>query len=131
MPSVKGSRQHKVNQDAYVRVVKAMMEEPQTLTSLEECTGLHRVTLQRLFRTFRKHGVVHITDWEPDSRGRDTFAVFTLGKGRDKPKFKMTKEQIAKRYRDKQKMKKATAVLDNIIKGAKNAERTDSEACTA
>ena len=129
MPSPKGAKHHRVNQDAYVRVVKALLQEPQTASSIEEITGLHRITVQRLFRTFKKHDVVHIVDWEPDSRGRDAFGVYALGKGRDKPKFRMSRQEISRRYKEKQKRKKSVEVLDNIIKGVKNEKRADSEAC--
>lgn len=131
MRSLKGKNQVKVNQEAYAMVIRALMDEPQTLTMLQELTGLHRVTLYRLFRTLKKHRIVHVSGWEQDRRGRDMYPVFKMGEGKDKPKFKMSRNQIAKRYRDKQKRKKATEALDNIIKGAKNASRADSETCTA
>lgn len=117
MPAPLGKKQNRVNQDAYARVIAALLHEPQTLTMLEESTGLHRVTLQRLFRIFRKHKVVHISAWEQDSRGRDVFAVFTLGKGKDKQKFRMTREEIARRYREKCKRKKQMEHIDAVIRG--------------
>jgi AraC-like DNA-binding protein len=116
MPSLKGSKQNKVNQSAYTKVIKELLTEPCTLTHLQEVTGLHRVTLQRLFRIFRKHKLVYITDWEQDRRGRDTFAVFSLGEGKDKPKYKMTQTEIAKRYRDKVKLQKQMAPIDNFMR---------------
>lgn len=131
MPAPKGKPQVKVNQEAYALVVKALMTEPQTFDMLQELTGLHRVTLYRLFRIFKKHDIVHISGWEQDRRGRDAFAIYTMGKGKDKPKFKMTQREIAKRYREKQKRKAATAVIDNIIRGVKDANSTNPEACTA
>ena len=131
MPASKGKSMNKVNQEAYAMSIKALMTEPQSFDMLEELTGLHRVTLQRLFRIFKKHKIVHVSGWEQDRRGRDMFPIFTLGAGKDKPRFRMTRSEIAKRYRDKQKMKKATEAIDNIIKGVKNAYPTDSKTCTA
>ncbi len=131
MPAPKGGVMHKVNQETYALVFKALLKEPQSLDSLEELTGLHRVTLYRLFRTLKKHKVVHVSDWEQDRMGRDMFPVFTLGAGKDKPKFRMSRTEIARRYREKQKRKATTAVLDNIIKGAKNEERARTEECIA
>ena len=81
MGSPKGQFQYKVNQEAYALVVKALVTEPQTLTMLEELTGLHRVTLYRLFRIFKKHDLVHVSGWEQDRRGRDMYPIFTFGKG--------------------------------------------------
>lgn len=116
MPLPKSGKHHRVNQDAYARVIKALVEEPVTLRQLEEITGLHLVTLYRLFRILKKHGLVHISAWEQDSRGRDAFAVFTFGKGRDKPKFRMTQAEIARRYRAKRKLQKQMAPIDALIK---------------
>lgn len=131
MPAPKGGVMHKVNQESYALIFKALMKEPQTISMLEEVTGLHRVTLYRLFRTFRKHKIVHVSGWDQDSRGRDAFHIFTLGKGKDVPKFRMHRNEIAKRYRAKQKLKKATEAIDNIIKGVKNEERARTAECTA
>lgn len=117
MGAPKGIPQHKVNQDAYTRIIKALMKEPQTLTSLQELTGLHRVTLQRLFRTFRAHKIVHISDWEQDRRGADAFAVFTLGKGKDKPKYKMTQAERARLWRERKKLAAQVAHIDAFIQG--------------
>lgn len=121
----------KINQESYALIIKALVTEPQTTTSLQELTGLHRVTIYRLFRALKKHGIVHVSGWEQDRRGRDMFPVFTFGAGKDKPKFRMTQREIAKRYRDRQKMKKATEAIDNIIKGVKNEKRTSTEECAA
>lgn len=131
MPSAKGQNQVKVNQEAYAMVIRALMDEPQTLTMLQELTGLHRVTLYRLFRILKKHRIVHVSGWEQDRRGRDMYPIFTMGEGKDKPKFKMSQREIARRYREKQKRKKATEALDNIIKGVKYADSTNPEACIA
>lgn len=121
---IESKRQHRVNQTAYTLVIKQLMAEPSTLTDLENVTGLHRVTLQRLFRVFRRHKIVHITDWEQDSRGRDVFAVFALGEGKDKPKFRMTQKQIAQRYREKRKRQMMMAPVDALIKGDSYALRS-------
>jgi len=131
MPSPKGAKHHRVNQDAYARVIKEITNEPCTLRHLEEVTGLHLVTLYRLFRIFKKHKLVYISAWEPDSRGRDAHPVFTFGQGRDKPKFRMSRAEIARRYRERKKRKASTEILDNIIKGAAHEKHTNSEACTA
>ena len=131
MPAPKDGVTHKVNQETYALVFKALLKEPQSLDSLEGLTGLHRVTLYRLFRTLKKHKVVHVSDWEQDRMGRDMFPVFTLGAGKDKPKFKMPRAEIARRYREKQKRKASTEALDNIIKGVSNADSTDPVECIA
>lgn len=131
MPSPKGAKHHRVNQDAYARVIKELVTEPCSLRHLVDVTGLHLVTLYRLFRVFKKYKLVHVSAWEPDSRGRDAHPVFTFGEGRDKPKYKMTQAQIAQRYREKQKRKKAAEALDKIIKGVPNENCTDTEPCFA
>ena len=131
MPAPKNQPINKVNQETYALVFKALLTEPQSLDNLEELTGLHRVTLYRLFRTLKKHKVVHVVEWEQDRMGRDMFPVFAIGHGKDKPKFRMSRTEIARRYRERKKQKKVTEVLDNIIKGVKNAEHPNPEECTA
>lgn len=119
----------KLNQTMYAIIFKMLLKEPQSIDALEEETGLHRVTLYRLFRTLRKHKVVHISDWEPDRMGRDAMAVFKLGAGKDKAKHKLSTAERTRRYRERLKRKQQNEAIDNLItKGVSNAKRTNPEA---
>lgn len=114
----------------YALVFKMLLKEPQSLDALEEETGLSRSTLYRMFKTLRKHKVVHISDWEQDTRGRDAIAVYKLGAGRDKSKYKISGAERTRRYRERLKQRKQTEELGKLItKGVSNAKRTDPQAC--
>lgn len=99
---------NKVNQDAYARVLKMLLADPVTAHDIVQEVGLHLITAQSMFRTFRKHKVVHICAWEPDSMGRDAIPVYKLGKGKDKPRNKLTPAERQARYR------KRKAALENV-----------------
>lgn len=81
---------YKVNQNTYARLFKELLSGPMSAHDAVEVAGLHIVTAQQLFRCLKKHKVVHIAAWEPDTRGRDATPVYGLGNGRDKPRRKMT-----------------------------------------
>lgn len=106
----------KIDQESYCIIFKLLLAGDQTLNSFEEATGLHRVTLQSLTRCMRKHKIIYICDWEPDSYGRDTFAVFRLGSKKDTPKYKQTASERQKRYRERQKMKSIITSTYDVIK---------------
>lgn len=89
----------KVNQDAYARLFAELLEGPMTAHDAVEVAGLHIITAQSLFRTLKKHKVVHVVAWEPDSRGRDVTPVYGLGKGRDKPRRKQSAAQRQAQHR--------------------------------
>lgn len=117
---------HKVNQECYARVFKALMSEPHTANDLAELSGLSPLTTRDLLRVLKKHKVVHISAWEQDSRGRDMIAVFSLGAGRDKARYKMPRSEIAKRYRAKRKALEEQTTLNNLLAGGTHAVLRDT-----
>lgn len=102
----------KVNQETYARVFAELLENPMTAHDAVEVAGLHIVTAQSLFRCLKKHRVVHVAAWEPDSRGRDVTPVYGLGKGRDKPRRKKTAAQRQAQCRAK---KAAMAMVNGLV----------------
>lgn len=103
---------HKVNQDTYARIFKELLEGPITAHEAMEVSGIHRLTAYSLFKSLKKHKVVHISAWELDSMGRDAIAVYQLGAGKDKARRKMTPAERSRRY----KAKKANLKLINMGK---------------
>lgn len=91
----------KVNQDMYARALRMLLDDPITAHDLAEETGMHVVTAQSFMRALQSHEVVHITDWERDSMGRDSTPVYKLGAGKDKPRRKMTAAERQARHRAK------------------------------
>ncbi len=94
----------KINQDCYARIIKRLIQDDASLTDLEEISGMHRVTLERLMRTLKKHGLVHIGDWLPDKLGRDAYKVYRWGKGKDKSRFRQTDAEKTRRWRERKKL---------------------------
>lgn len=101
----------KVNQETYARLFKELLEGPMTAHEAVEATGIHVVTAQNLLRCLRKHRVVHVAAWEPDSRGRDMTPVYAFGKGRDKPRRKLTAAERQARSRAK---KQALSLINQV-----------------
>ena len=83
--------------------IKLLLEGPTTAAEVQEVSGLHRVTVYEFMRSLRKAGAAHISAWEPDSLGRDSIAVFSLGPGRDAARRALTRAQISGRYRDRKR----------------------------
>lgn len=103
---------HKVNQDTYARLFKELLDGPVSAHDAVEATGIHIVTAQRLFRTLKKHKVVHIVAWDTDRRGRDMTPIYGLGAGRDKPRRKKTP---AERQRTCRAKKAALALTNGVV----------------
>lgn len=101
---------HKVNQDSYAKLFSALLDGPCTAHELADVTGLHVVTVQDLMRALHRHKVVHISAWEPNSRGIDTTAVFAFGRGRDTKRRKKTRAQVALDYRERKKLRDLVAL---------------------
>lgn len=99
---------HRVNHEAYAAVIKALLDHPQTAHELAEVSGLHIVTSQGLMRVFKRHKIVHVSAWDPDSLGRDVTPVFSLGKGRNVARRKKTPAERTAAYRARQQAKLLT-----------------------
>lgn len=81
------------------KVMRALMDGPCSLPELQHSSGLSTNTLYEYLRALRKEGVVHISAWEKDSTGRESLRVFKLGPGRDAPRRRKSKAQIARECR--------------------------------
>ena len=101
---------YKVNQDTYARLFKELLENPISAHDAVETTGIHLTTAQNLLRCLKKHKVVHITAWDPDSLGRDVTPVYALGAGRDKPRRKKSAAERQRQCRQR----KANAKLVSL-----------------
>jgi hypothetical protein len=77
----------KVNQEIYAKLIKHLIKHDATIEQLAKKTGLHKVTVGSLVRTFKKNNLVHICDWQKDALGRDQTMVVRWGFSKDKPRF--------------------------------------------
>jgi len=96
------------------KTLKALLEGPASPQEIAEITGVRLATAQEWMRSLRKEGCVHIGGWLPDIRGRDATAVYALGEGRDKPRFRMTEAQKGKRYRDKKRALRIQSIITGV-----------------
>ena len=94
----------RVNQTRYAVVIKRLIENDATIADLAEVSGLHYKTVELMMRTFKSHGLVHISDYLQDLRGRDLFIVYRWGQGKDKKKFCMPSKEKTKIWRERKKM---------------------------
>lgn len=111
---------HKVNQDTYARLFKHLLASPITAHELVEETGVHIVTAQSLMRCLKKHKVVHIFGWEKDTMGRDATPIYKLGRGKDRPRERLSAAERQRRY----KAKKKGLALQNVLFGGLNHEHS-------
>ena len=95
----------KINQESYVLMFKMFLKKECTATDLVDETGLHRNTVGSFLKCLKKHKLIHITEWEPDALGRDSFAVYKMGNKPDKKRYKMTGQERTARYRAKNKIR--------------------------
>ncbi len=95
----------KINELLYARMIR-MLVDGATSRNVAMETGLHVVTAQSYLRALHKEKATHIIAWVKNTRGVDTTPVFKLGVGEDKPRSKMTRAEIAKRYRYRRLLRK-------------------------
>jgi len=107
------TKYRKISYVALAKTMKLLMDGPATAHEVSEVTGIHLVTAQEWMRSLHKEGCIHIGGWIPDGLGRDTTAVYHLGKGRDKPRHKFTPAERQARHRARKKQ----ATLDKLILG--------------
>jgi DNA-binding transcriptional ArsR family regulator len=105
------NKYRKVSYIVLAQTMKALIEGPVTSHELAEITGIHQITAGEWLRSLRKEGAVHISGWLPDSMDRDVTAVYSIGKGRDKPRRKLTPSERQARYR----AKKRRMALDQLL----------------
>lgn len=103
-PVAKQHMQKKINQESYAMIFKALLDEPMSIDMMEDLTGLHRQTLYKLMRCFKRHKIVYVSDWEPDRHGRDAKAVYAIGNKKDKPRYCMSHAERSRRYRERKKL---------------------------
>jgi DNA-binding transcriptional ArsR family regulator len=81
------------------KVTRALLDGPCSVGELKLASGLSGNTLYEYLRALRKEGVVHICGWEKDATGRESLRVFKLGPGKDRPRAKKSKAQVARECR--------------------------------
>jgi DNA-binding transcriptional ArsR family regulator len=83
------------------KIMRTLLDGPSTVPELQEISGLSVSTLYEYLRALRKEGVVHVSGWEKDATGRESLRVFKLGPGKDAPRQRKSKAQIARECRQR------------------------------
>ena len=107
------TKYRKISHVALAKTMRMLLDGPVTAQEISEETGIHIVTAQEWMRSLRKEGCIHIGGWLPDALGRDTTAVYQMGKGKDKPRHKFTPAERQARHR----ARKRQATIDKLILG--------------
>ncbi len=98
----------KVSHAVLAKTFALLRDGALTAQRLSNATGVHVVTAQDWLRALKEEKTVHIGSWLPDSKGRDAIPVYELGDDKDEPRRRMTRAEISRRYRQRQKLKGET-----------------------
>lgn len=109
----------KLSAMTYAIVLKLLARGEYTMYELAEKSGLHYATVIDYTQALRKVGMIHITDWLPDSRGHYSLKVYKLGQGRDVPRpAPIQARERTRAYRAKMKQQ----AMINAMAGALKVE---------
>jgi DNA-binding transcriptional ArsR family regulator len=98
-------------------ILRALTEEPSSVAELMEISGLSKCTVQNYLLALRKAKLIYVAAWESDPNGRMNTPCYKWGSDKsDVKKPMMTKAEIAKRYRQRKKLKELHNGLTNSIK---------------
>lgn len=100
------------------KLLAMLVDAPHTVHELAAETGLHIITVSCYVRALRRERLVHIGAWEKDSMGRDCTAVWAWGRGRDKPRGKMTNAERRAAYRQRQAQRAVLQMMAGQLKEA-------------
>jgi hypothetical protein len=95
----------KVSHEVLAKTMQLLLQDDVTAQQLSSHTGVHLITAQEWLRALRVQGVIHVAGWLQDSLGRDAIPVYGMGNMPNQPRAKMTRAEISRRYRERQKEK--------------------------
>lgn len=93
----------KVSHEVLAKTMQLLLHESVTAQQLSSHTGVHLETAKTWLRALRVEGVIHVAGWLQDSAGRDAIPVYGLGNLPNQPRAKMSRAEISRRYRERQK----------------------------
>jgi hypothetical protein len=92
-----------LNATAYSYITHALMTAPRSKTELEAITGVGNALSSRILKALRDRGVLYVSGWRPDGRGRMTIREYRLGFEPDEPCPKMSRAEVVRRYMSKRR----------------------------
>lgn len=98
------------------RLIALLMQGRYSLTELADKAPMHYERTRLFVLDLKAEGVVHITSWRRDSKGRASIAIYALGLGVDAPKPRAkTGAQRTHKYKTKkehQPLTKAPTIVN-------------------
>ena len=110
-PKNKGRRIVKINALTQAKLIEAMLDGVYNCQELAEITGLHYVTVLHYTRELHRAKAAHISGWDKDSRGRDVVKIYSIGRGKDAKREKLTGAQRQARTREKKKAQEVAKIM--------------------
>jgi hypothetical protein len=88
-----------LNATAYSYVTAALLTAPRSKAELEEISGMGNSLSSRVLKALRDRGVLYVSGWRLDARGRATIREFRLGvNGKDVPCPKVPRAEVVRKY---------------------------------
>lgn len=104
-------KQAKLGPLCMAKIISALLDGPCTALELCHVSGLARATVYAYMRAMRKEQAAHISGWEHDRMGRDAHMIYSLGRGKDKPRKARTNNENVQAY----KARKRANLLTNAF----------------
>lgn len=100
----------------YAKWLKRVVEGSVSYEAMAEYSGLSYHTVIRYTQALKGQNLVYISGWEQDTRGRDSKPLWSFGKGKDVPRFRLSDAQKQARYRAAKQTKVSSvfALADKI-----------------
>lgn len=96
-------KQAKLGPLCMAKIISALLDGPCTAEELVHASGLARATIYAYMRAMRKEHAAHVSGWEPDRMGRDAHMIYSLGRGKDKPRKARTQSENVQAYKARQR----------------------------
>jgi hypothetical protein len=111
-------KQVRVLPHLFAMLVAGLQEEALDYFEMADLTGLHNRTIRDWVHALHDRKLVHIAEWHPDSRGFPLKPAFRWGKGVDAARGALTRAELARRYRRKQKAIKINHMMAGVTRNA-------------
>lgn len=93
----------KINALTYAILLRELIDGDKNCHELAEASGLHIQTVYDHTKEMYKQGVIHVHDWETDTKGRCSVRIYMLRPGKDAKKYTKSRQQVSADYRTRQK----------------------------
>jgi hypothetical protein len=101
----------RLNALSVAKMMVAMIDDAHSAAELAELSGLSKFTARHYVMTLHREGGCHIEHWQTDAQGRYCTPAYTLGRGKDAKRPRVSKEETNRRYRTKQAQREVMFAL--------------------